>query len=87
MKLVVEVGTGRLLGGQIVGGEGSAKRIDTLAVAVTAGMTAEDLLVADLVVRPAVLAGVGSAGHRGPSGGLARLSRLVEPVMLHLSCR
>jgi NADPH-dependent 2,4-dienoyl-CoA reductase/sulfur reductase-like enzyme len=52
VKLVVEVGTGRLLGGQIVGGEGSAKRIDTLAVAVTAGLTAEELLVADLAYAP-----------------------------------
>jgi NADPH-dependent 2,4-dienoyl-CoA reductase/sulfur reductase-like enzyme len=52
VKLVVEVGSGRLLGGQIVGGEGSAKRIDTLAVAITAGMTAEDLLVADLSYAP-----------------------------------
>jgi len=52
VKLVVEVGSGRLLGGQIVGGDGSAKRIDTLAVAITAGMTAEDLLVADLSYAP-----------------------------------
>jgi NADPH-dependent 2,4-dienoyl-CoA reductase/sulfur reductase-like enzyme len=52
VKLVVEAGSGRLLGGQIVGGEGSAKRIDTLAVAITAGMTAEDLLVADLSYAP-----------------------------------
>jgi NADPH-dependent 2,4-dienoyl-CoA reductase/sulfur reductase-like enzyme len=52
VKLVVEVGTGRLLGGQIVGGEGSAKRIDALAVAITAGMTADDLIVADLSYAP-----------------------------------
>jgi NADPH-dependent 2,4-dienoyl-CoA reductase/sulfur reductase-like enzyme len=52
VKLVVEVGTGRLLGGQIVGGDGAGKRIDTLAVAITARMTAEDLLVADLSYAP-----------------------------------
>ena len=30
----------------------AAKRIDTLAVAITAGMTAEELLVADLAYAP-----------------------------------
>ncbi len=34
VKLVAEAGSGRLLGGQIVGVEGAAKRIDVLAVAV-----------------------------------------------------
>src|SRR5690606_8445095 len=43
VKLVAERGTGRLLGGQIVGGQGSAKRIDVVATAITAGMTAQDL--------------------------------------------
>jgi len=52
VKLVVEPGTGRLLGGQIVGGDGAAKRIDALAVAITAGMTAEELIVADLSYAP-----------------------------------
>ena len=52
VKLVVEVGSGRLLGGQIVGGDGAAKRIDTLAVAITAGMSAEDLVDADLSYAP-----------------------------------
>ena len=64
---------GRLLGGQIVGGDGAAKRIDTLAVAITAGMTAEDLLVARPLVRPAVLAGLGPGGHRGPGRRVAGL--------------
>ena len=36
MKLVAERGTGRLLGGQIVGGQGAAKRIDVLATAIYA---------------------------------------------------
>ena len=39
MKLVVEPGTGRLLGAQIVGRDGAAKRIDALAVAVWNEMT------------------------------------------------
>jgi NADPH-dependent 2,4-dienoyl-CoA reductase/sulfur reductase-like enzyme len=51
-KLVVERGTGRLLGAQIVGREGAAKRIDALALAVWNGMTVDDLLGADLSYAP-----------------------------------
>ena len=36
VKLLAERGSGRLLGAQIVGGAGAAKRIDTCAVAITA---------------------------------------------------
>lgn len=43
---------GRLLGGQIVGGPGSGKRIDTVATALTAGLTVEDLLWMDLSYAP-----------------------------------
>ena len=52
VKLVVERGTGRLLGAQIVGGEGAAKRIDALAVAVWNEMTVDDLLGVDLSYAP-----------------------------------
>ena len=52
VKLVAERGSGRLLGGQIVGGTGSAKRIDVIATAITAGMTADDLADADLSYAP-----------------------------------
>ncbi|MEI7592477.1 MAG: FAD-dependent oxidoreductase [Actinomycetes bacterium] len=52
VKLVVEAGSGRLLGGQIVGGDGSAKRIDTVAVAITAGLTADELINVDLSYAP-----------------------------------
>ncbi|MDQ4070720.1 MAG: FAD-dependent oxidoreductase [Actinomycetota bacterium] len=51
-KLVVERGTGRLLGAQIVGHEGAAKRIDALALAVWNEMTVEELLGADLSYAP-----------------------------------
>ncbi len=51
-KLVVEQGTGRLLGAQIVGREGAAKRIDALAVAVWNGMTVDELLGVDLSYAP-----------------------------------
>lgn len=52
VKLVAEVGTGRVLGGQILGGAGSAKRIDTIATAITASMTVEDLVHLDLAYAP-----------------------------------
>jgi len=51
-KLVVERPTGRVLGAQIVGGEGAAKRIDTLAVAIWNRMTAEELAGVDLAYAP-----------------------------------
>jgi len=52
VKLVAEAGSGRLLGGQIVGGEGSAKRIDTVAMAITAGLTVDELINVDLAYAP-----------------------------------
>jgi NADPH-dependent 2,4-dienoyl-CoA reductase/sulfur reductase-like enzyme len=51
-KLVVEQGTGRVLGGQIVGREGAAKRIDALALAVWHAMDVEELLSVDLSYAP-----------------------------------
>lgn len=52
VKLVAERRTGRLLGGQIVGQEGAAKRIDVVATALTAGMTVHDLVDLDLSYAP-----------------------------------
>lgn len=52
VKLLVEPESGRLLGGQIVGAEGSAKRIDIVAVALHAGMTAAQLIDLDLAYAP-----------------------------------
>lgn len=52
VKLVVEDSTGRLIGGQIVGGAGSAKRIDTIAAAIWNEMTAEELVNLDLSYAP-----------------------------------
>ncbi len=52
VKLVAERGTGRLLGGQIVGEERSAKRIDTLAVALHARLRVDDLIDLDLAYAP-----------------------------------
>jgi len=51
-KAIAERGTGRLLGFQIVGGRGAAKRIDTAATAVTAEMTVMDVVELDLSYAP-----------------------------------
>jgi len=52
VKLVVDDATGRLLGGQIVGGEGVAKRIDVLATALHHRLTVADLQQLDLSYAP-----------------------------------
>lgn len=52
VKLLAEQGSGRLLGGQIVGLEGAAKRIDVLATALTAGMTVQQIVDLDLSYAP-----------------------------------
>ncbi|WP_405487753.1 FAD-dependent oxidoreductase [Streptomyces sp. NBC_00096] len=52
VKMLAERRTGRLLGVQIVGGAGSAKRVDIAAVALTAGMTVEQVVALDLGYAP-----------------------------------
>ena len=52
VKMLAERGTRRLLGAQLVGGEGSAKRIDVLATALAAGMTVDDVVGLDLAYAP-----------------------------------
>jgi NADPH-dependent 2,4-dienoyl-CoA reductase/sulfur reductase-like enzyme len=52
VKLVAERGTGRLLGGQIVGGVGSGKRIDTVATALHARMRVDEIIDLDLAYAP-----------------------------------
>jgi NADPH-dependent 2,4-dienoyl-CoA reductase/sulfur reductase-like enzyme len=52
VKLVAEPGSGRLLGGQIVGVEGAAKRIDVLAIAVWTGVPVQELALLDLSYAP-----------------------------------
>ncbi len=47
-----ERGTGRLLGCQITGGRGAAKRIDVAATALTAGLTAHEVSQLDLAYAP-----------------------------------
>lgn len=52
VRFVVERGAGRLLGAQIVGGNGAGKRIDTCATALAAAMTVEEILGLDLAYAP-----------------------------------
>jgi NADPH-dependent 2,4-dienoyl-CoA reductase/sulfur reductase-like enzyme len=52
VKLVVERRSGRLLGVQIVGREGSAKRVDAMAVALWNRMTVEEIVSLDLGYAP-----------------------------------
>jgi NADPH-dependent 2,4-dienoyl-CoA reductase/sulfur reductase-like enzyme len=52
VKMLAELGTGRLLGVQSVGGPGSAKRVDVAAAAIAGGLTVEDLVGLDLSYAP-----------------------------------
>ncbi|MEV3968721.1 FAD-dependent oxidoreductase [Streptomyces sp. NPDC050698] len=52
VKMLAEHRTGRLLGVQIVGREGAGKRVDIAAVALTAGMTVEQMTGLDLGYAP-----------------------------------
>ena len=51
-KVLAERRSGRLLGAQIVGGDGAAKRIDVFATAIWNGMTAQDMVNLDLSYAP-----------------------------------
>ena len=52
VKLLAEESTGRIIGGQIVGGAGSAKRIDTVATIIWTEMTATEAINLDLAYAP-----------------------------------
>jgi len=52
VKLLAEKNSGRLLGGQIIGEEGAAKRIDVLATAVTHNLTLQNIIDLDLSYAP-----------------------------------
>ncbi len=52
IKVVVERGSGRLLGAQVVGGPGAGKRVDVFATALWNGMEASDLAWTDLAYAP-----------------------------------
>ncbi|RYJ45139.1 FAD-dependent oxidoreductase [Flavobacterium beibuense] len=52
VKLLAEKNSGRLLGGQIIGEEGAAKRIDVLATALTHNLTLQNIIDLDLSYAP-----------------------------------
>jgi NADPH-dependent 2,4-dienoyl-CoA reductase/sulfur reductase-like enzyme len=52
VKLIAEKSTGRILGGQIIGEEDAAKRIDVLATALTHNLTLQNLIDLDLSYAP-----------------------------------
>ena len=52
VKLVFERSGGRLLGGQIIGEDSVAKRIDTLVTALSGGMTLGEISQLDLAYAP-----------------------------------
>ncbi|MEV7286157.1 FAD-dependent oxidoreductase [Streptomyces sp. NPDC093252] len=52
VKMLAERRTGRLLGVQIVGREGAGKRVDVAAVALTAGLSVEQMTMLDLGYAP-----------------------------------
>lgn len=52
VKLIAEKKTGKLLGGQIIGEEGAAKRIDVLATALTNKLTLQNIIDLDLSYAP-----------------------------------
>jgi NADPH-dependent 2,4-dienoyl-CoA reductase/sulfur reductase-like enzyme len=52
VKLVFERGSGRVLGAQLVGAEGAAKRVDSVATALFAGMTVAELASVDMSYAP-----------------------------------
>lgn len=52
LRLLAEEGSGRLLGAQIVGGQGAAKRIDTVVVALQAGLSVHEVEDLDLSYAP-----------------------------------
>ena len=54
VKLLAEPGTGRLLGGQLVGGEGVKERADFLAFALKKGSTLEDIAWMENVYSPPI---------------------------------
>ncbi len=52
--IIVDTRTRKLLGAQMIGGEGVGKRIDVFATAITSEMTVDDIYMLDLSYAPAV---------------------------------
>jgi len=52
IKMLAERGSGRVLGAQIIGGRGAGKRIDTVAMALHAGLDTQQVIDLDLSYAP-----------------------------------
>ncbi|HAJ95267.1 MAG TPA: flavoprotein oxidoreductase, partial [Actinobacteria bacterium] len=52
--IIVDTQTRKLLGAQMIGGEGVGKRIDIFATAITSEMTVDDIYMLDLSYSPAI---------------------------------
>ena len=52
--IIVDTASRRLLGAQMIGGEGVGKRIDVFATAITNEMTVDDIYMLDLSYAPAI---------------------------------
>lgn len=75
IKLLAEHATRRVIGAQIVGEEGAAKRIDVLATVITAGMTVDDVIDLDLAYAPP-FSGVWDAVHIAARKGAQALDQV-----------
>ena len=91
VKMIAERLSGRLLGVQIVGREGSAKRIDTAATALWNRMTVEEMTALDLAYAPpfapvwdpilvAARQAAGAVRQQAPADDDAPLKRAVNPA-------
>jgi NADH oxidase (H2O2-forming) len=54
IKVIAEAGTGRILGGQAIGGEGAAWRVNMIAEALRMRMTLQEFASLELAYCPAV---------------------------------
>ena len=54
VKILADSSTGKVIGGQAIGEEGAAARVNMISVAITAGMTVHDLYGVELAYCPAV---------------------------------
>ena len=77
IKLLAEHGSRRVIGAQIVGEEGAAKRIDVFATAITAELSVDDVIDLDLAYAPP-FSGVWDAVHIAARKGAQALDRAVS---------
>ena len=54
VKLIVDANTGRLLGGQAIGEQGAAWRVNLIALAIREGLTVQNLSKTELAYSPPV---------------------------------